>query len=132
VRAVVGRAFTLYEQSTNQAKLNEYCRTTIMRCNQLISKWKWTRCGDILIDVYKFFTRREITDLTDEVDKGSAQFLRDLAATPDIEPRETDGTFQLFLKTIAVGIGQLRQILPARKVGQLVFQLIPNANHNRK
>ncbi|RPA86175.1 hypothetical protein BJ508DRAFT_411368 [Ascobolus immersus RN42] len=132
VREVLGRAFTLYEQSPKPSRLNGYIRTVITRCHVLISKWKWTRCGDILIDIYKFYTRRDITDLSDEVDRGSAQFLRDLAKAPNLEPNDSDSTFQVFLKTIAVGIDQLRQIVPERKVGLLVSQLVPNANHNRK
>lgn len=132
VRAIVGRTFSIYENSADQGKLNEYIRAIFYRCHLLISRWKWTRCADVLVDTYKFFTRREITDLTDEVDRGSASFLRDLAGSPNTEPQESDSTFQLFLKTVAAGIGRLREILPEKKVGQLVYQMLPNANHNRK
>ncbi|KAL8673089.1 MAG: hypothetical protein Q9168_002472 [Polycauliona sp. 1 TL-2023] len=106
--------------------LNDYCRATFGRCFRLIETWGWHKCESNIGLLFDFFARRSLFNLPNEDAHGSPQFLAHLDRGPSLELATEDRCFHIFLKIIGSGLCQMRKVYPDKKVGGVIWRLLPN------
>ncbi|KAL8644756.1 MAG: hypothetical protein Q9226_007607, partial [Calogaya cf. arnoldii] len=106
--------------------LNNYCRSVFGRCFRLIKTWGWRKCESNIGILFDFFARRSLFNLPNEEACGSPQFLAHLHKQPLLELATEDRCFHVFLKIIASGLFEMRKVYPDKKIGGIVWRLLPN------
>lgn len=125
---ILNRLFALYAETaqTNEASVNIYVRSCLIRCYNLMHTWGWKKCDSLLTSVFDFFSRRGFNNLYNEESKGSPRFLEDLHQHPRLDIQPDDRTFHIFLKILAVGFNCLRLICKERQIQNIAWRLVPN------
>ncbi|OCK83230.1 hypothetical protein K432DRAFT_433016 [Lepidopterella palustris CBS 459.81] len=128
IKAMINRLFALYPETSKRqsSTLNEYIRSVLARCHNLVKNWGWKRCETMLIAVFDFFTQNGLKQLRHEEIRGSPAFLELLAQHPALEIHPEDQSFHIFLKTLALGLKGMRNLYPENKLRGITFRLIPN------
>ena len=106
--------------------LNEYCRVMLGRCFRLINTWGWRKCESNIGLLFDFFARRSLFNLPNEEAHGSPQFLAHLEQQPLLELAHEDRCFHVFLKIIGSGLRLMRKVYPDKKIGGIIWRLLPN------
>ncbi|KAL8783402.1 MAG: hypothetical protein Q9213_004661 [Squamulea squamosa] len=105
---------------------NDYCRAVMGRCFTLINTWNWRKCESNIGVLFDFFAGRSLFNLPNEEAHGSPNFLANLNQQPLLELAAEDRCFHVFLKIIASGLRRMRRVYPDKKVGGIVWRLLPN------
>ncbi|KAL8772491.1 MAG: hypothetical protein Q9209_002443 [Squamulea sp. 1 TL-2023] len=106
--------------------VNSYCRAIMGRCFTLINTWGWRKCESIIGVLFDFFARRSLNNLPNEEAHGSPHFLANLDQQPLLELAAEDRCFHVFLKIIGSGLRGMRRVYPDKKIGGIVWRLLPN------
>ena len=106
--------------------LNEYCRAVFGRCFTLIHTWGWRKCESNIGMLFDFFAHRSLFNLPYEEVHGSPQFLSQLNHQAPLELVTEDRCFHIFLKITGSGLYQMRKIYSDKKIGGIVWRLLPN------
>ena len=105
---------------------NGYLRALFNRCLRLLNDWGWRQCDLIIGVLFDFFARNHLNHLIHEESHGSPDFLDNLSPSIYLSPEPEDRCFHLLLKVIGSGIRHMRQLLPERKIRDLIWRLMPN------
>lgn len=131
-RQLVETCLELYPATSTvrRTSMNEYVRTTLIRCSRLFTAWRWWKCESLLSVVYDFFARRSLSLLHREEGKGSPEFLDILTAHHDLSLNvdKDDRSFSIFLKMLAAALRAWRvhDVYPDKKIGSIAWRIIPN------
>ncbi|KAL8736410.1 MAG: hypothetical protein Q9166_000202 [cf. Caloplaca sp. 2 TL-2023] len=106
--------------------INEYCRAVLGRCFRLINVWGWRKCESNIGVLFDFFARRNLSNLPNEETHGSTPFLAHLGQQPVLDLVPEDRCFHIVLKVIGCGLQQMRKVYPDKKVGGIIWRLLPN------
>lgn len=128
VKATMSRVFELYHITPSQSSpiVNEYIRTLLSRCYVLVSTWAWRRCETIISTIFDFFAGNGLAPLRKETTNGSPNFLKNLHLRPSLELSPEDKAFHVFLKLVALGLLQMREIYAHKKIRSIAWRWIPN------
>jgi hypothetical protein len=128
IKHLLKRLFILYPGTVKarSASLNDYIRAVLSRCYVLMRLWHWKKCDTVLSAIFDFFARRGLKQLDREGTKGSPKFLDCLVEHPSLDLTPGDGAFDIFLKTLALGISGLKNIHDERKLRSIIFRCTPN------
>ena len=134
VKLILERVFELYDKTSLQSGLsiNEYIRALLARCHVLMSTWSWKRCDPVINIIFDFFAGNGLAPLRNEAMNGSPKFLEQLHLQPSLEPSPDDKAFHVFLKLVALGLFQMREIYSHKKIRGLVWRWIPNHGRSHR
>ena len=108
------------------ASFNTYCRAIFNRCLYLINSWGWYKCETIISVFFDFFSSNELHNLSHEESHGSPSFLEHLGDNLSLSVAAEDRCFHIFLKIVGAGLRHMRQVYQEKKVGGLLWRLLPN------
>ncbi|TLD36945.1 Diphthamide biosynthesis protein 1 [Venturia nashicola] len=128
VTTVISRVFALYSSTSTTAgsTINDYMRSLLVRCWQLIKHWSWRKCETIIGVIFDFFARNNLAPLRNEITHGSPQFLEDLHSNASLEVGPEDKSFHIFLKIVAVGLRGMYGMYPDKRIQSIAWRCIPN------
>ncbi|KAI9716987.1 MAG: hypothetical protein M1828_007452 [Chrysothrix sp. TS-e1954] len=126
VKKLVTRLFELYLSSCGHHSVNSYVRATLGRCHRLITLWKWRKSESILSSIFDFFARQNLSSLKNEHSGPPSNFLETLTSHEALSLTPSDRSFQIFLKTLAIGLINMRQIYDNKKIRNIAWRFIPN------
>lgn len=132
LKILISRPLKVYN-SNPEAHFNtiiDYCRVLYARCHHLIDSWGWANPDIIIPTLYEFFASNNLTNLKNENEYGSAEFLQNLEKSPSLAVRDSDRCFHLLLKIIVIGINSMKKTSTTKKIETLVNRLMPN--HRRR
>ena len=105
---------------------NSYCRAIFGRCLHLINGWGWRRCQSIIGTLFDYFARNGLAHLRKEESHGSPVFLQCLDKNLTLTTESEDRGFHIVLKIIGSGLRHMRQLIPEKKIRDIVWRLMPN------
>lgn len=128
IKALMSRLFELYHTLPSQSSstINNYVRSLLARCHVLMCTWAWHRSESIISTIFDFFAKRELTPLRNEATNVSPKFLEQLHLRPSLELSPEDKAFHVFLKVVALGLFQMREIYDQKKIQSIAWRWIPN------
>jgi hypothetical protein len=128
IRDLLKRLFDLYPSTfrIQSSSLNEYVRASLARCHVLLQFWHWRRCDPMLYAVFTFFGSNHLKQLPREENRCSPHFLERLSENPSLDLDPSDGSFQIFLKLVARGLGGMKGIYTEKQLRSVVLRLTPN------
>lgn len=130
VRRLLDSVLELYPSSSLVcgSTVNDYFRTVLRRCFQLIARWGWWRCESVLGVFFDFFAKRGLAQLHKEDYHGSPKFLEALDDKPVLEVQLEDRSFVIFLKSLTSGLIGMREhhVYSDKKIGAIAWRFIPN------
>lgn len=112
--------------------LNAYVRAVLGRCYTLLRTWRWRKSEALLGSMFDFFAGNGLHMLRNEEKTAGCSFLErlDLDMTPHADA--SDGSFQIFLKTLAIGLLQLQEIYTDKKIKNITWRFVPNHGRSHK
>jgi hypothetical protein len=129
IRDLLKRLFALYPDSrkVHDSSVNEYIRANLSRCHFLMEKWQWRRSEPVLGAMFDFFAKNnQMQQLQREENRGSPRFLGHLVEQPILTLDPSDRSFQIFLKSLALGLRGMRNIYDEKKIRGVVIRITPN------
>ncbi|KAL8697866.1 MAG: hypothetical protein Q9224_002112 [Gallowayella concinna] len=128
VKRLIEPVFEACQSKTHRQApaFNDYCRALFGRCFRLINTWGWRKCEPNIGVLFDFFARRSLFNLRNEEAHGSPPFLAHLHQQPSLEIAPEDRCFHIFLKIISTGLQQMREVYPEKKIGGIIWRLLPN------
>ncbi|KAL8814178.1 MAG: hypothetical protein Q9223_006580 [Gallowayella weberi] len=128
VKTLLEPVFEACQSKTHRqaSTLNDYCRALFGRCFRLIKIWGWWKCESNIGVLFDFFARRSLFNLRNEEVHGSPLFLTHLHQQPSLEIAPEDRCFHIFLKIISTGLQTMREVYPGKKIGGIIWRLLPN------
>ena len=125
VKALLVQTFAWANSATHHPTLNAYIRALLTRCFRLIRIWSWHKSELILSCVFEFFKTRGLSFLPTEESNGSTRFLEILHVerVPHIE--QADRSFHIFLKMLALGLIEMQNVYPVKKIRSLAWRFVP-------
>lgn len=132
LKILISRPLKVYNSNPEAhfSTIIDYCRVLYARCHHLISSWGWANPDIIIPTLYEFFASNNLTNLKNEDEYGSAEFLQNLEKSPSLAIRDSDRCFHLLLKIIVIGINSMKKTSTTKKIKNLVNRLMPN--HRRR
>ncbi|KAJ2897620.1 Mus7/MMS22 family-domain-containing protein [Zalerion maritima] len=122
------RVFTLYQNNRRQSpSFNSYVGALVSRCYYLVSQWGWRNATTIIGTIFDFFGGIEFRHLRNEQVDHSPDFLDQEGHHVSID--SGDCVFHIYLKLLALVLGQLRSEKREKETRNLIARITPN--HNR-
>lgn len=129
VRALLQRTFALYPNTskTHGTSVDEYIRSIMTRCYELVHFWHWNRCEPALYAMFDFFVaKRGLKHLQTEQRNVLGGFLGEIDGGSFHRIESTAKSFHIFLKCLYIGIQGMQSCYAEKKLRSVVLRLIPN------
>ncbi|EDU48501.1 Mus7 domain containing protein [Pyrenophora tritici-repentis] len=128
IRDLLRRLFELYPSTyrKHSSSLNDYVRANLARGHRLMTYWHWRRPELMLNVVIDFFRTNGLKSLRREAGGGSVPFLNNLVAEQSLTIEQSENSFHITLKCLALGLQGMKDAYPEKKVRSFVFRTVPN------